>query len=266
VNLRLFVTVRGVTEEMEPFNRHVPFWLHHFYQTAGPSGELAPGPFEGGITVVTQPDCEAKTAFPTVSLGVSGKAGKDSIDRLTRQFRAVLQMHPEADWFLYHEYDSFCLVPDFLKLLWPPAGLWHAAGVWPPAGLWANVMPNTFEHFTAKEYLNLPMLLNRVSMELLCDKFDCLAFDQEDGVFDRWASRLILQERIPYRPFGPLGFTTDIVCEQNALNCALRLINGAAFIHGVKDIYGFNIVNKYSRANNQNKGCNYANSNEPRHD
>jgi hypothetical protein len=233
LNLRLFVTVRGVTEEMEPFDRHTPYWLHHFKW-----GRLGDGtPYEGGLTVVTQPDCQAKTVFPTISLGLSGKEGRSSIDRLTQQFRAVLKAHPEADWFFYNEYDSFCLMPEL-----PPAIL-HAGGIW------SNVVKNTQEHFHAPEYLNLPMLLDKDSMELLCNRFDRLGFDEELGVFDRWLTQLANNEGIPWHPFGPLGYTTDRITEQNAYETAMALQGGAAFIHGVKDLYGLALVQKYSNTN-----------------
>lgn len=208
-----FVVARNVPAEAARFRRHVPFYMSHYTV------------YDGYLMICSQVGNELfHDGFETIVIGGGEYIGTQAIDRWTKQFSAVFKHHPDADWYWYQEADSLSLKPTI------PDDILSKEGIHGPR------IENADPKFLAPYYFNVPLLISHNTMERLCRSFGKLPLDAEYGSFDRWVSRLMIQENLPHYPFGKYGFTEGPIADNRADVLRKAIAGGAQFIHGVKTI------------------------------
>lgn len=208
------VALTSIANQVETFKRHLPLY------------KKLPG-----FLVVTCPfDKAVDLSLPTIRAGMSSHIGVIAVKRVLDQFRSLIEC--DADWYVYFEYDSFCLDPCVPDICFEKNGIW------------ANELIVPDKEYKAQTYGGLPWVIDNDTLCKLVEIQDKTDLTLENAVQDRLMYWLIYEHHVPYHWYNNLGFSSGLCCPQEADTYAKAIMNGAVMIHGVKDQWGYDFVMK----------------------
>lgn len=188
------------------FRRHLPLWKDHH-----PDVGLVLCPTNDTIPQTESP-------WPVVTVELAAHHGPPALIRL-RWLLEHLADQSSISHYIIHEYDSFCLYPDFRY----------------QSGLVGNLFRNRDpEDFIAPRYPNPPWTLDRRSLLLMLRASRKWPDVTEDGYADRYFAALAHLANVPILSHQPLGFARATITEDNISELRKAIYAGATMIHGIK--------------------------------
>lgn len=210
--MSLLQIIMAHKEAQATFDRHLPLWERN-----GKS-----------IMVFCPIDSIVSTALPVIAYGRSSH--HDAM--ANRRFQWLLKFlkdHTAADWYIIHEYDSFCACWDVPRF--------EAGKLW--ANAWEN---NDRRKFTESNFFHPPLMMDRGVLVAVADAVNRLPDTAQHGFWDRLLGLAVDQSSIPWSGYGPLGFSRNTIEPSDIPGAVSAKRAGAVLFHGVKTPQAMNAI------------------------